>query len=156
MGADISETEVRTVGGEEIGTLVVRPAGLRGASIDEHEIGSMIDELPLLACVAAAAGVELRIRGAAELRVKESDRIKAVVDNLRAVGATADEFPDGLEVTPGARTLAGTVDARADHRIAMSFGVLGRLVGNKIDIRGRECVNISFPNFWSELARVTK
>ncbi|HEY0528712.1 MAG TPA: 3-phosphoshikimate 1-carboxyvinyltransferase [Gemmatimonadaceae bacterium] len=156
MGADISEVDVRSVGGEDIGTLVVRPAELGGASIDEHEIGSMIDELPLLACVAAAAQVELTVRGAGELRVKESDRINAVVENLRAVGATADESPDGLHVAPGSRTLAGTIDSRADHRIAMSFGVLGRLAGNNIEVRDRDCVNISFPKFWSELARVTE
>lgn len=156
MGADIRETDVRRVGGEDIGTLIVRPAQLRGASIDEHEIGSMIDELPLLACVAAAAGVELHVRGAAELRVKESDRINAVVENLRAVGASAEESPDGLHVAPGARNLAGRIDSRADHRIAMSFGVLGRVGRNSIEIGDRECVNISFPKFWSELARVTE
>jgi 3-phosphoshikimate 1-carboxyvinyltransferase len=155
MGADISEVEVRSVGGEDIGTLVVRPAELQAATIDEYEIGSMIDELPLLACVAAAARVELTVRGAGELRVKESDRINAVVENLRAVGATADESPDGLHIAPGASTLAGTIDSRADHRIAMSFGVLGRLAGNHVEVRDRDCVNISFPNFWSELARVT-
>jgi 3-phosphoshikimate 1-carboxyvinyltransferase len=155
MGADISEVDVRSVGGEDIGTLVVRPAELSGASIDEHEIGSMIDELPLLACVAAAARVELTVHGAGELRVKESDRINAVVENLRAVGATAHESPDGLHIAPGSRTLAGAIDSRADHRIAMSFGVLGRLAGNNIEVRDRDCVNISFPNFWSELARVT-
>ena len=155
MGADVSESEVRTVGGEEIGTLIVRPAELRGMSIGDADIGSMIDELPLLACVAAAAGVGIEISGAAELRVKESDRINAVVENLRSVGADAEELPDGLRILPGARRLAGSVDPRDDHRIAMSFGVIGRVRDNDVVVTNKDCVKISFPDFWSELARVS-
>jgi 3-phosphoshikimate 1-carboxyvinyltransferase len=89
------------------------------------------------------------------LRVKESDRINAVVQNLRAVGADADEAPDGLHIGPAPTRFKGAIDSRGDHRIAMSFGILGRLPGNDIEIRDPDCVNISFPQFWSELSRVT-
>ena len=114
----------------------------------------MIDELPLLACVAAAAGVELEIRGAAELRVKESDRISTVVQNLRAVGADVEELPDGLRVRASRGPMSGIVDPRGDHRIAMAFGVLSAAVGNRIMVTHPECVAVSYPGFWEDLRRV--
>jgi len=154
MGADISTSGTQTIGGEEMGTLKVRPASLGNLRVAEAEVPSLIDELPLLACVAAGAGVELEIRGAAELRVKESDRISAVVQNLRAVGARADELPDGLRVQAGRRELSGTVDPRGDHRIAMAFGVLSAVTGDRIVIENPECVAVSYPGFWEDLRRV--
>jgi 3-phosphoshikimate 1-carboxyvinyltransferase len=117
-------------------------------------VPSLIDELPLLACVAAAAGVELQITGASELRVKESDRISVVVRNLRAVGAKAEELPDGLRVMPGAREFSGTVDPQGDHRIAMAFGVLSAVSGNRIEITNPDVVAVSYPRFWEDLKRV--
>lgn len=155
MGGDVGTTASASAGGEEVGTLTVRPATLTNLRISEAEVPSLIDELPLLACVAAAAGVELEITGAAELRVKESDRIRVVVQNLRAVGASAEELPDGLRVTPGIREFRGTVDPRGDHRIAMAFGILSAASGNRIDIRNPECVAVSYPTFWEDLRRVT-
>jgi 3-phosphoshikimate 1-carboxyvinyltransferase len=138
--------------------LIVRPAVLGNLRITASEVPSLIDELPLLACVAAAAGVDLEISGAAELRVKESDRISAVVQNLRAVGVGADEMPDGFRVrglaTAAARRFSGTVDPRGDHRIAMAFGVLSAVSGNKIAIMNPEIVAVSYPRFWQDLRRV--
>jgi 3-phosphoshikimate 1-carboxyvinyltransferase len=154
MGGDIRVNERASEGGEEIGTLTVRPAPLSNLRITAVEVPSLIDELPLLACVAAAAGVELEITGAAELRVKESDRISAVVQNLRAVGADAEELPDGLRVHPGDRDFSGEVDPRGDHRIAMAFGVLSAVSGDRIKIRDPECVAVSYPQFWEDLRRV--
>ena len=154
MGGDISSDQRKNDGGEEIGTLIVRPAPLRNLSVGEAEVPSLIDELPLLACVAAGAGVELVITGASELRVKESDRINAVVQNLRAVGANAEELPDGLRVLAGRREFSGTVDPRGDHRIAMAFGVLSAASGNSITIKNPECVAVSYPGFWEDLKRV--
>ena len=119
-----------------------------------EQVPAIIDELPLLACVAAGAGVELEISGAAELRVKESDRIDTIVQNLRAVGAKVDELRDGLRVRPGRKELAGTIDPRGDHRIAMAFGVLSAASGNRITIKDRECVAVSYPGFWEDLRRV--
>ena len=153
MGADIQLGETASSAGEEIGTLVVRPAELDDLSITAVEVPSLIDELPLLACVAAGAGVDLEITGAEELRVKESDRINAVVENLLLVGAHAEELPDGLRVWPGRRQFSGTVDPRGDHRIAMAFGVLGAVSGNRITVKNPECVAVSYPGFWNDLRR---
>jgi 3-phosphoshikimate 1-carboxyvinyltransferase len=140
--------------GEPTGTLSVRPSALRAIRITGEEVPSLIDELPLVACVAAAAGIDLEITGAAELRVKESDRISTVVENLRAVGAQAEELPDGLRITGPRRELSGTIDPRGDHRIAMAFGVLAAASGNRIKIMNPECVAVSYPGFWDELRRV--
>ena len=95
---------------------------------------SLIDELPVIACVAARADGETRVTGAAELRVKESDRIAAVVGNLRAIGADAEELPDGFVVRGSDRPYRGRVRTHGDHRIAMAFGVLGAMHGNEIEI----------------------
>jgi 3-phosphoshikimate 1-carboxyvinyltransferase len=158
VGGSITAESHTSAAGEEIGTLTVRPAALGNIRITESEVPSLIDELPLLACVAAAAGVDLEISGAAELRVKESDRISAVVQNLRAVGVGADEMPDGFRVrglaTAAARRFSGTVDPRGDHRIAMAFGVLSAVSGNQIAILNPEIVAVSYPGFWQDLRRV--
>jgi len=154
MGADISERAGASSAGEETGTLRVRPTALRGIRITEGEVPSLIDELPLIACVAAGAGVDLEITGAAELRMKESDRLATVVQNLRAVGAQAEERPDGLRVSGARRELSGTIDPHGDHRIAMAFGVLSAASGNRIKIMNPECVAVSYPGFWEDLRRV--
>ncbi len=160
MGGNIVAATRLSAAGEEIGTLTVRPSVLGDIRVTEAEVPSLIDELPLLACVAAAAGVELEVTGASELRVKESDRISVVVQNLRAVGVGADEMPDGLRVrrarpaTAAARKFSGVVDPRGDHRIAMAFGVLSAVSGNQIRILDPEIVAVSYPRFWEDLRRV--
>jgi 3-phosphoshikimate 1-carboxyvinyltransferase len=156
MGGDIRVTARATEGGEETGTLNVHPARLGNLRITAADVPSLIDELPLLACVAAAAGVELEITGASELRVKESDRISVVVRNLRAIGAKAEELPDGLRVLPGGREFSGTVDPRGDHRIAMAFGILSAVSGNRIEITNPDVVAVSYPRFWEDLRRVAE
>jgi 3-phosphoshikimate 1-carboxyvinyltransferase len=155
MGADVSTENVKARTGEEVASLRVRPTSLQGLSIGEADVPALIDELPLLACVAAGSGVDLEITGASELRVKESDRITTVVDNLVAIGAEAEELPDGLRVRGGGRRapLAGTVDARGDHRIAMAFGVLGAVRGNRVTVKDAESVAVSYPRFWDDLKR---
>jgi 3-phosphoshikimate 1-carboxyvinyltransferase len=155
MGADIGESAAGRRAEESTATLRVRPRELRGIHITEKDIPFLIDELPLLACVAAGAGVDLEITGAAELRVKESDRINSVVQNLQAVGARAEELPDGLQIWGPRRELSGTIDPRGDHRIAMAFGVLSAASGNRIKILNPECVTVSYPSFWDDLRRVT-
>jgi 3-phosphoshikimate 1-carboxyvinyltransferase len=155
MGAAVAADRIVSRAGEEVGDVRIEPARLNGTRVTGEQVPALIDELPLLACVAAGAGVELEITGAAELRVKESDRINTVVQNLRAVGASADELPDGLRVTPGRRDLAGSIDPRGDHRIAMAFGVLSAATGNRITVQNPECVAVSYPGFWNDLRRVT-
>ena len=152
MGASVRFTEKRTVAGEETATIVVMPRKLSGIRIGADDVPSMIDELPLLACVAAASGVDLDVSGAEELRVKESDRISVVVSNLRAIGAAAEERRDGFKVSGRVGPLKGKVVTHGDHRIAMAFGVIGLLDGNNIEIDDRDCVAVSYPHFWSDLA----
>jgi 3-phosphoshikimate 1-carboxyvinyltransferase len=155
MGADVSWEVEREECGEPVGTVSVSPGQLTGVEIGGDQVPSMIDELPLLACLGALAIGETVIRGASELRVKESDRIAAVVHNLRAVGAQAEELPDGLVVRGGTRSLGGSVSTHGDHRLAMGFGVLSTLTGHAIAIDDRECVAVSYPGFWSDLERVS-
>ncbi|MCU0618711.1 MAG: 3-phosphoshikimate 1-carboxyvinyltransferase [Gemmatimonadaceae bacterium] len=155
MGAPVARLDETISGGEPVAELAVeRVPGLRGTNIGGDEIPSLIDELPMLACLAARAEGETVISDATELRVKESDRIAAVVSNLRAIGADADERPDGLVVRGSPRPLAGRVTTHGDHRIAMAFGVLAALPGNDIAIDDRECVRVSYPGFWAQLAHV--
>ncbi len=155
MGVTLSLANERAHGGEPVADVHVAPcAGLRAVDIGGVEIPSLIDELPILACLAARAEGETRIADAAELRVKESDRISAVVTNLRAIGADADELPDGMVIRGGTSPLSGQVVTRADHRIAMAFGVLGALPGHAITIDDPDCVSVSFPGFWTILSQL--
>jgi 3-phosphoshikimate 1-carboxyvinyltransferase len=156
MGARLDlENTVRESGEHVADVVVAGGEPLRAVAVDAEVIPTLIDELPLLACVAAYAEGETRVTGAAELRVKESDRISAVVDNLRGLGADADELPDGFVVRGTRPRLRGTVTTHGDHRLAMAFGVLAALPGNEIAIDDRGCVAVSYPAFWDDLARVT-
>ncbi len=153
MGVTLSFANERQIGGEPVADIHVAPAaGLRGVHIGGAEIPALIDEIPILACLAACAEGETRITDAAELRVKESDRIAAVVSNLRVIGADADELPDGMVIRGGSRRLSGSVVTHADHRIAMAFGVLGALPGNDVQVDDLGCVDVSFPGFWPLLS----
>jgi 3-phosphoshikimate 1-carboxyvinyltransferase len=154
MGGRIAIEDRRTEGGEEVGTILAKPSHLQATDVSQQEVPSLIDELPLFACLASRARGESVVQGAEELRVKESDRIKAVVSNLTSIGATAEELPDGFRVTGAVQPLRGQIAAHADHRIAMSFGILGALPGNEIVVDDPQCVAVSFPSFWSELERV--
>jgi 3-phosphoshikimate 1-carboxyvinyltransferase len=152
MGARVTEKDRRLEGGEWIADLIIVPNRLSGTLVSEAQVPAMVDELPLLACVAARAEGETVITGAGELRVKESDRIAAVVANLKAIGATAEELPDGMRIVGSDRPLAGKVRTYGDHRLAMAFGVLGAASGNAIEIDDRDCVTVSYPGFWADLA----
>ncbi len=155
MGASIDLVRTGTEAGEEVGTITVRGGELRGISIDADDVPAMIDEIPLLACLAARAEGETVIRGAGELRVKESDRIAAVAANLGALGVRVEEAGDGMRVSGTKSPLRGKVHAFSDHRIAMAFGVLGALPGNRIQVDEPSCVDISYPAFWDDLRRAT-
>ena len=152
MGARVTEKDRRLEGGEWVADLIIVPNRLSATLVSEAQVPSMIDELPLLACVATRAEGETVITGAGELRVKESDRIAAVVANLKAIGATAEELPDGMRIVGSDRPLAGRVRTHSDHRLAMAFGVSGAASGNDIEIDDRDCVTVSYPGFWADLA----
>lgn len=157
MGGSVRFLDKRTSAGEPIATVVVSPKTLKGTHITADEVPSMIDELPMLGCLAAASGASLDVSGAEEMRVKESDRISVLVGNLRAVGAEAEEKRDGFRIpAQSRRPLRGRVATQADHRIAMAFGVLSFLDGNSIEIDDRDCVAISYPNFWTDLAALVQ
>ena len=156
MGANIELLDQQRLAGEWVADVAVKAgATLRGISIGREAIPTLIDELPLVACLAAYAEGETRVTGAEELRVKESDRIAVVIGNLRSLGADVDELPDGFVVRGSAPTLRGRVVTHADHRMAMAFGVLGALPGNEIEIDDPECVAVSYPTFWEDLSAVT-
>ena len=152
MGARLRVEDEASVDGDRVGTVVVAPGDLVATRVDGPEVPSLIDELPLLACVAARAVGVTEIRGAGELRVKESDRIAAVVANLRRLGVEAEELPDGLLVQGGRGPLRGRVASHGDHRLAMAFGVLGALDGSDVAIDDPGCVAVSYPDFWRDLA----
>ena len=155
MGAVIQLDDESDAGGEPTATIrAVGAESLRPVSVGADEIPSMIDEVPMLACLASRADGETVISGAGELRVKESDRIAAVVRNLRAVGVDADERPEGMVIRGGDAPLRGAIETHGDHRLAMAFGVLGALPGNSIEIDLPDCVTVSYPSFWSDLRRV--
>jgi 3-phosphoshikimate 1-carboxyvinyltransferase len=153
MGAHIGIESARDEAGEPRGDVVVRAGRLRGTTITADEVPAAIDELPVLAVAAALAEGETRITGAAELRVKESDRL-AALDQLAALGVAVESLPDGLVVQgSGGRLLrSGRVDAAGDHRIAMAFAVAGLCAEGGIEIVDPECVAVSFPGFFPMLA----
>jgi 3-phosphoshikimate 1-carboxyvinyltransferase len=114
-------------------------------------IPSLIDELPLLAVVGTQISGGIQIRDAEELRLKESDRLQATAQNLRAMGAEVEEFDDGIAVSGPSRLRGASVDSYGDHRIAMAFSVAALSATGQTDIKGSECVGISFPEFFSLL-----
>ena len=157
MGAQIDTEHAGGAGsaGEPVGTLITVPSELTGTEIDEREVPGMIDEFPILAVLAARAQGVTRITGASELRVKESDRIKVLVENLRTVGVEAEELKDGMEIVGTDRPLTGRVPSHHDHRIAMAFGILGAVPGNRIEVEKPGVADVSFRGFWECLRRLT-
>ncbi|HEU0300240.1 MAG TPA: 3-phosphoshikimate 1-carboxyvinyltransferase [Longimicrobium sp.] len=156
MGGRIAMENVRVAGQEPVADLVVHPSALRAIEVGAADVPNAIDEIPMLAVLAARAEGETRITGAGELRVKETDRIAAVAGNLRALGVEAEELEDGIVVRGTDRPLRGRVQAFHDHRIAMAFGVLGAQPGNAIEVDHPEVVDVSFPGFWERVGALTR
>ncbi|MEJ2503689.1 MAG: 3-phosphoshikimate 1-carboxyvinyltransferase [Gemmatimonadota bacterium] len=157
MGADVRVDREGAVAGEPVGRVRVGPGRtLRGTVVAAGEVPTLLDEIPLLAAVAARAEGETRFEGVAELRVKESDRIDAVVTNLARLGVEARAGTDQRVVRGRPGSLEGTAVSRGDHRIAMAFAVLGAVPGNAIRVHGMSDVEISFPTFAGELERVKR
>lgn len=158
LGAHIAVLNLEEKHAELVGTVQISaPAeGIGSTEISGLLAAQLIDELPVLAAIAPYTNGGIRIRGARELRVKESDRIALVVKNLRAMGAEVEEFEDGLDV-PGGQTLHGaTIDAGGDHRIAMAFSVAALRAESETMIQGAESASISFPEFFDLLDRVAE
>ena len=150
MGADITLLNESTEG-EPTADLLIRTSSLKGTTIEGSIIPTLIDEIPMIAVMAAFAEGTTIIRDAQELKVKESDRIAVMVDNLRRMGADIEGTDDGM-IIHGGRPLHGAViDSHLDHRIAMSFAVAGTICDGTVEILNGECVNISYPEFYHDL-----
>ncbi len=146
MGADIELLRRRTAGGEPVADIRVRAAPLAGIRIPVDQVPLAIDEFPAIFVAAACAEGETLLTGAQELRVKESDRIQVMADGLSALGIEAQPLPDGIRIV-GGQIGSGTVEAHADHRIAMSFAIAGLRAAGPIEVRDCANVETSFPGF---------
>jgi 3-phosphoshikimate 1-carboxyvinyltransferase len=153
MGADITEENHAEHGGERVADLVVRHAPLHGVEIPVEVVPDMIDEFPALFVAAAAASGQTVVRGAAELRVKESDRLAAMASGLRDLGLRVDETEDGATIHGGSLG-SGTIESHGDHRISMAFSIAGQLSTGQVRINDVANVATSFPDF-DRLARDT-
>ena len=156
MEANIHQENIWVSNGELVGDLRVRSNPLTGGEIPVELVPNLIDELPVLAVLGTQTEQGLWFHGAQELRVKESDRLATVAENLRRLGAKVEEFPDGLRVEGRQKLHSAEVESYGDHRIAMAFAVAGLLSEGGVDIRGSECVGISFPEFFDILHQVTE
>lgn len=154
MGAHVREI-VEVEEGEPYGTVEIEGATLKGTEIKGKEIPNVIDELPILAVAAALAKGTTVISDAAELRVKETDRLAAIATNLRAMGVTVNEKDDGLEIFGGTPLKGARVQSYGDHRIAMAFAIAGLFAEGETVIEGVECVATSYPTFFETLQRLT-
>ena len=151
MGADITLDRERTWGPEPVADITVRSSRLCGAVIEGDLVPRAIDELPLIALAACFATGETVIRDAAELRVKESDRIRATARELRRLGADIEELPDGLRIRPADRLRGAAVSTHGDHRLAIMLALAGVLARGETVIRNAGVVAVSYPWFWRDL-----
>lgn len=158
LGADVQLADQREINNEPVATLRIR-GGISAANgsgpnlVNGAKVANLIDEIPILAVFGTQIDGGLEIRDAAELRVKESDRIAAIVENLRRMGATVEEFSDGLRVERS-ELQGAEIDSFGDHRIAMAFAVAGLFADGETEIHGAECADISFPGFFDTLQSV--
>ena len=156
-GADVRTTVELDVNGEPVGTLRVAASTLRSFAIAPADVPLVIDEIPAFAALGCLLpeGATMEVRGASELRVKESDRISRLADGLRALGASVHEYDDGFRIE--ARTLSGgTVDSAGDHRLAMAFAVAATGARGETTIANAGAVDVSYPGFFDELRRLTR
>jgi len=155
MGADVRLTVDRE-DPEPMGRIEVRARPLRGITIEAAEVPPIVDELPLLGIVAAYAEGTTRVRGAAELRVKESDRIAVLAAGLTALGGEIATVEDGFDVRGGAKLRGATVDSHDDHRLAMAFAIAALGATDAVTVENAQCVAISHPSFFDDLAELCR
>ena len=154
MGADITLLNKRETGGEPVADILVRHSSLNAAVIEGEIIPTLIDELPMIAVMACFAKGTTVIKDAAELKVKESDRIAVMVDNLSRMGAHITAADDGMIIEGGYPLHGAEIDSHLDHRIAMSFAVAALAAEGETKILDADCVNISYPNFYKDLLKL--
>jgi 3-phosphoshikimate 1-carboxyvinyltransferase len=154
MGARILIPALESRNGELIGDIVVQHSDLKGGTVEGGLTAALIDEIPVLAVLGAATEEGLTVRDAGELRVKETDRIRTVVENLRRLGVQVEERADGMVIPGRQKFRAGEFDSFGDHRIAMAFAVAAMRGDGESVIENAEAASVSFPEFWSTLARI--
>lgn len=156
MGGKITVENYHKTAGEPVADLIVRSSELHGTTVGGSLIPTLIDELPMIAVMACFAEGTTIIKDAQELKVKESNRIDTVVENLRLMGADIEATNDGM-IIHGGKTLHGAViDSHLDHRIAMSFAIAGGIAEGETEILDAECVNISYPDFYETLSHLRR
>jgi 3-phosphoshikimate 1-carboxyvinyltransferase len=151
MGGNITILNERTDGGEPTADLLVKSSTLHGITIEGEIIPTLIDEIPVIAVMAATAEGVTTIKDAAELKVKESDRIAIVTENLLDMGCDIIPTDDGMIITGGNPLHGGNLNSYLDHRIAMSFAVAALIAEGETHMKDAECVDISYPTFYSDL-----
>ena len=156
LGANIRISRVESSAGELVGDLHVSGGSLKGGRIGPDLVPALIDELPVLAVLGTQTEEGLSISGAQELRVKESDRIATLAENLRRMGARVEERPDGMEVLGGQRLRGAQLDSFGDHRIAMAFSVAALVAEGETLLDGADAAQVSFPEFYDVLDRVAE
>ena len=156
MGAQVREVVETHSQSEPMGTIDIFGAPLHATVVEGAEIPNVIDEIPIIAVAAALAEGTTVIRDAAELRVKETDRIAAVAANLRAMGVTVEEFPDGMAITGGSKLKGAKLPSFGDHRIAMAFAIAGLFASGTTIIEDTACVQTSYPGFVETLLKIQK
>jgi len=156
MGANIRIPDLESRNGELVGEIVVEYSTLRGGTIDGGLTAALIDEIPVLAVLGAATEEGLTVKDASELRLKETDRIRTVIDNLRRMGVDAEELPDGMAVPGRQKFHAAQFDSFGDHRIAMAFAVAALRADGESAIDGAEAASVSFPEFWQTLGAISR
>jgi 3-phosphoshikimate 1-carboxyvinyltransferase len=154
MGAQIRIAEVKCHNGELVGELVVTASRVLGGTIEKETTAALIDELPVLSVLGAASEAGLTIRDAGELRIKETDRIRTVAENLRLMGVEAEERPDGLVIPGRQKFRAAELNSFGDHRIAMAFAIAALAADGESSIQGAEAASVSFPEFYETLAQI--
>jgi 3-phosphoshikimate 1-carboxyvinyltransferase len=155
MGGDISVEEERTVGGEPVADIVVRSSRLEATEIAGDLVPRLLDEIPVLAVAAAFAHGRTVIRDAAELVVKESDRVATTASQLAALGARVEARPDGMVIEGGSGVAGGDVRSFGDHRLAMALAVAGLVSRGEVRINYADAVSVSYPSFWDDLERIS-
>ncbi|AOT73112.1 3-phosphoshikimate 1-carboxyvinyltransferase [Geosporobacter ferrireducens] len=155
MGAHIRIDNIYSSGGEDLGTVIVEGGKLKGITITKEIMPRLIDEVPVIAAISALAEGTMRITGAEELKVKESNRIAAMVTELKKLGIQAEELEDGMEITGTGRISGGVVESYGDHRIAMAMAVCGLFAQEPVQIQNSECIAVSFPGFEKTLKEIT-
>jgi len=155
MGAEVTLLNLRDEGGEPVADLLVQAQALRGVEVGGGIVPLMIDEFPILALAATQAQGITRVRDAAELRVKETDRIATIVAALRALGARIEARPEGFEIEGPTPLRGAAVESYGDHRLAMTLAIAGRVARGETTLLGAECIPDSFPGFERCLATLT-